>query len=115
LQLPYFVDTILFYMFAIVAIKDKQYKIESGKTIEIDRLEGAVGDKVTFDTVMLRSDDTNTEIGAPYIKGAIVEATIEEQMKGEKLRVSRYKHKVRERRSIGFRPFLTRLMISAIK
>jgi len=101
-------------MFAIVSIAKKQYIVSPGETISVPHLEGNVGDVMKFFDVLLTNDGEKTAIGTPHLKNVTVEAKVIAQKKGEKLTVRRYKHKVRERRTIGFRPLLTDLSITAI-
>lgn len=101
-------------MFAIVTIAGKQYQVSKGDTMVVDRMEGKVGDPVTFDHVLLVSDDKTTKVGTPTVKGAKVKAKIMSQEKGEKINVRRFKSKVRYRKSIGFRRQVTKLEIISI-
>lgn len=101
-------------MFAIIRIGSAQYSVAVGDTIEVNRLEGQVGKTIKLSDVLLLHDGKKTHIGNPAVKGAVVEAVIEAQHKGEKIDVRRFKAKVRERKHIGFRWRLTKLRISAI-
>lgn len=102
-------------MFAIVDIGSKQYKVQKGEVISVQKLDGEAGEMVTFDRVLLISDAKKTKIGTPTVKGAKVTAKILAQKKGEKIDIRRFKSKVRERRHIGFRPLLTELKILSIE
>lgn len=101
-------------MFAVVTIAGKQYKVTPGQTIEVDRIEGSVGDTVKFSEVLLTNEEKKTQVGTPVISGLTVKAKIIAQEKGEKVEVRRYKSKVRYRKHIGFRPLLTKLEILSI-
>ncbi len=101
-------------MFAIVDIGSKQYKVQKGELITVQRLVGEVGDTMVFERVLLISDGKKTKIGTPLVKGAKVSAKIISQKKGVKIDVRRYKSKVRERRHVGFRPLVTNLEILSI-
>lgn len=101
-------------MFAVVRIGSAQYKIGVGDVIDVARLAGEAGETINVPDVLLVQDGKKTRVGKPTVKGASVEVKIEAQHKGEKLDVRRFKSKVRERRHIGFRPQLTRLLITAI-
>lgn len=101
-------------MFAIVEIQGKQYKVAKGDVISVERIGGSAGDSVSFDRVLLISDEKTSKIGTPAIKGAAVKAKIVSQDKGEKLEIRRFKHKVRYRKHVGFRPQLTKLEIVSI-
>jgi large subunit ribosomal protein L21 len=101
-------------MFAIVVIAGKQYKVQKGDVLSVDKIEGNVGDALTFDHVLMVIDEKKTEVGTPVVSGTKVKAKIVAQEQGDKLNVRRYKSKVRERRSIGFRAQLTEIEIVAI-
>ncbi len=102
-------------MVAVVTISGKQYKVTPGQTIEVDHIEGNVGDTVNFAEVLLTNEEKRTQVGTPNVSGATVKAKIVAQKKGEKVEVRRYKSKVRYRKHIGFRPLLTKLEILAIE
>jgi large subunit ribosomal protein L21 len=101
-------------MFAVVEIAGKQYRVGVKDIIDASYIEGKEGSNLTFDRVLLVSDDKKTVIGTPTVKGAAVRAKIIAQAKGEKLNVRRYKQKVRYRKSTGFRPLVTKLEIVSI-
>lgn len=100
-------------MYAIVQHGGHQYRVEPGKTVEVQRLDAAAGDTVTFDQVLFVVGDT-TMVGAPNIAGASVKATVLGEFKGEKILVQRYKPKNRYKRRTGHRQSYTRLKIDAI-
>lgn len=101
-------------MFAIVTISGKQYTVSKGDFLVVDKLDGKIGDLLTFDHVLLTSEKDQTKVGTPVVTGVAVKAKIVAQEKGEKLEVRRYKSKVRHRRKIGFRPLYTRLEIVSV-
>lgn len=100
--------------YAIIEDGGKQYKAIEGATIEVDRYEAEVGEKVDLDQVLLISDDQNVTVGRPYIAGAKVEASVEAQIKGPKIIVFKYKPKQRYRVKTGHRQKYTRLRIERI-
>jgi large subunit ribosomal protein L21 len=101
-------------MFAVVEIAGKQYRVAVGDVIDASYIEGKVGSTLTFDRVLMVSDDKKNHIGTPTVKGVSIKAKIVAQAKGEKLNVRRYKQKVRYRKSTGFRPLITKLEILSI-
>lgn len=102
-------------MFAVVRIGGKQYKVEKGMKIQVDKLDGNVGDNVSFPHVLLMEGEKGKiDVGTPTVKGLTVKAKIIEHGQGEKIEVRRYKSKVRYRRKIGFRADLTTLEITDI-
>lgn len=100
-------------MFAVVKSGGRQYKVSVGQKLEVNRLPVEVGAQVALD-VLLISDADNTQIGAPFIEGAQVLATVDGQTRGEKLIVFKYKSKKRYRHRRGHRQELTALIIDDI-
>ena len=98
--------------FAIVKISGKQYKVTPGHILEVDKIEGVKDASVTFSEVLLMSDEKGVNVGLPIVNGATVKAKIIDQIKGEKVRVAKFKAKVRFRRTTGFRSSLTRIQIT---
>jgi large subunit ribosomal protein L21 len=90
-------------MEAIVKISGKQYRLAKGDRVTVDRLAGKIGDKVTFDQVLLLSDGPKATVGFPMVDGAAVTATLVAATRGPKLRVYKYKAKKRYRRTQGAR------------
>ena len=101
-------------MFAIIRIGSGQFQVSEGDTIDVPRLPGEEGSTFKMSEVLLVNDGKTTKVGKPLVEGASVKATIAKQYKGEKIEVRRFKSKVRERRHIGFRPYLTKLTIVKI-
>jgi large subunit ribosomal protein L21 len=101
-------------MFAVVEISGKQYKVKVNDIIEVDRLKDEAGKTVSFEHVMLVSDEKNTTIGTPYLEKFPVKAKIIDHIQGDKIHVGRYKQKVRYRKTIGFRAQLSKIQILAI-
>ena len=100
--------------YAIVRIGGTQHKISAGEILEVDKLEGKKGQKLTLNEVLLLVDDQKVKIGQPILKTAKVEIEIVDQIKGEKIRAATFKAKARERKVKGFRPLLTRVKILSI-
>lgn len=99
--------------YAVFRSGGKQYKVSKGDIIEVDRLN-VVGKEIIFDDVLLWVSNNETKIGTPKLKVKI-KAKVLGQIKGDKIRVAKFKAKVRYRRVMGFRPSLTRLQIEDIK
>lgn len=102
--------------YAIIETGGKQYRVEEGESILIERLPGQmVGQQVTFDRVLLLCQDGQTLIGRPYVNGAQVLAKVAEEVKGEKIKIFKYKRKKRQRRRMGHRQIYTRATIEEIQ
>ncbi len=102
-------------MYAILETGGKQYKVQSGDVIEVERLDGEVGAQIELGRVlMLAADDAAPTWGSPAIEGAKVFGEVVEQGKGEKLIIFKYKPKVRYRRKTGHRQTVTRVRVGDI-
>ncbi len=104
-------------MNAVIKTGGKQYLVKAGDSLTIEKIEGEAGAKVTFDAVLLAFDDkaADVKIGTPTLSGASVTATIEEQGRGKKIPVIKYKPKTRYRRNVGHRQHFTKVKIGEIK
>jgi large subunit ribosomal protein L21 len=103
--------------FAIIFTGGKQYKVAKGDTVKIEKIKGdfKVGDKVTFDQVLLVEDGKDTTIGTPYISGAKVSATLAEIGRNKTVEVIKYKQKSRYFKKNGHRQPWFKVTIDAIK
>ena len=100
--------------YAIINSGGKQYKVEKGSVIRVEKLEGNAGDKIKFDVAMVSKDGKITA-GDPLVKGAVCEAEVVGQGKGEKIVVYRYKAKKNVRKKRGHRQLYTSVKILDIK
>jgi large subunit ribosomal protein L21 len=103
-------------MYAIVETGGKQYRVQPGDTLAVERLTGEPGDTLDLNRVLLVAGNGSPEarVGAPAVDGAVVRAEVLEHIRGEKIIVFRYKSKVRYRRKTGHRQALTKLRITDI-
>ena len=102
-------------MYAIIESCGKQYKVAEGDVVFFEKLDTEEGKKVTFDKVILVSDEGKVEIGNPYVKGAKVEGKVVAHGKGKKIIVFKYKAKKNYRRKQGHRQPYTKVEITAVK
>ena len=102
-------------MYAIIESCGKQYKVAEGDVVFFEKLDAEEGKKVTFDNVVLVSDDKKVEVGTPYVKGVKVEGKVVSHGKGEKILVYKYKAKKNYRRTQGHRQPYTKVEITKIK
>lgn len=101
-------------MYAIIKTGGKQYVVEEGKVISIEKLDVEEGAEVTFDKVLLVSGD-DVKIGAPNVAGAKVTGKVLEQGKERKIRIFKYKAKSNYRRRQGHRQPFTKVKIEKIE
>lgn len=100
--------------YAVIKTGGKQYKVSEGDVIEIERLNSEKDDKVIFDKVLLLVSDDKIKIGKPFIEGEKIEGRILENLRADKIRVSKFKAKVRYRKTIGFRASVSKVRIEKL-
>ncbi len=101
-------------MYAIINVAGRQYRAVEGQYIDVNRLPNEEGEELTIDEVLLVSSDDSTTIGTPLVEGATVTATVEQQFRGEKLIVYKYRQRTSYRRKRGHRQYHTRIRINSI-
>ncbi len=101
-------------MYAVVDNGGKQYRVEPGQTLVIDRLDAEAGASVTFDRVLLIVDEDSVTVGTPTVAGASVLGTVVAQGKGPKIVVFKFRPKAHYRRKTGHRSKLTEVRIDEI-
>jgi large subunit ribosomal protein L21 len=101
-------------MYAVVSSGGKQYRVEPGSTLTMERLAADGDESVTFDRVLLVGDGDTVTVGTPTVSGATVSATILGEELGPKIVVFKFKQKVKYRRRTGHRQHLVRVRIDGI-
>ena len=102
-------------MYTIVDIAGKQFKIEKGQEIFVNRLDGEEGSKISFNDVLLIDNDGKIDVGTPLIEGASVSAKIISHLKGDKVLVFKKKRRKGYKKTTGHRDYLTKILIENIK
>ncbi len=102
-------------MFAVIKTGGKQYKVAVGSKIKVEKLDAKENDKFVFSEVLMKGEDENVEIGAPFVEGASVEAKVIAHGKGDKIHIWKYKAKKRYQRRVGHRQMFTEVEITGIK
>ena len=102
-------------MYAIIESCGRQYTVSEGDVVFFEKLDVEEGKKITFDNVVLVSDDKKVEVGAPYVKGVKVEGKVVAHGKHKKIIVYKYKAKKNYRRTQGHRQPYTKIEITKIK
>jgi large subunit ribosomal protein L21 len=101
-------------MDAVFITGGKQYRVAAGDTLRVERLQSEEGSVVDFDTVLLLSDGENVTVGAPYVDGGRVSATVKAHGKGTKVKVVKFKRRKGYLRQKGHRQHYTELEITGI-
>jgi large subunit ribosomal protein L21 len=102
-------------MYAVVSTGGKQYRVQKGETLRVEKIPGEVGSKVILDKVLMVADGENIRVGQPLIEKAAVQASIVEQDKAKKILVFKYKRRKRYRRKKGHRQPFTAIRIDGIE
>ena len=101
---------------AIIETGGKQYVVEQDSVLKVEKIKGdhKVGDTISFDNVLLTDDGKNTEIGAPYVKGAKVSAELIEEGRNQTVTVIKYRQKSRYFKKRGHRQPYAKIKITAL-
>jgi len=102
-------------MYAVIASGGKQYKVEQGEVLRVEKLPGDPGTPITFDRVLMVSDGEAVRIGTPVLDDVSVQGHIVEQGKAKKILVFKYKRRKRYRRKQGHRQTYTAIKIDTIE
>lgn len=100
--------------YAVIRTGGKQYKVSKDTILDVERLSFKAGETFTIDDVLLHVGDSSLKIGKPKVSGVTVKATVLEHLKGEKLRIAKFKAKAKYRRATGHRQHLTKIKINDI-
>ena len=100
-------------MYAVIVSGGKQYRVTKGDTIYVEKLELEDGAAISFDVLLLGSDE-GVKIGNPTVAGAKVEGKVVSQVKGEKIIIYKYKSKKNYHRKAGHRQNYTKVEITAV-
>ena len=101
-------------MYAVIKTGGKQYRVQQGDVIFVEKLNAQADEAVTFDEVLLVGDADQTKVGTPVVEGAKVEGKVLAQVKSRKIVVYKYKAKKNERKKQGHRQPYTKVEITAI-
>lgn len=102
-------------MFAVIKTGGKQYLVEKGTKLKVEKLTGEAGAKVSFDEVLMTFSDSKTDIGTPVLSGVKVEGEIVQQGRAKKITNLRFHSKTRHRRKKGHRQHFTEVEIIRIQ
>lgn len=101
-------------MFAIIETGGKQFKVEKGTTLTVEKLENKEGSTVKIDRVLLINDGATLKVGTPLVEGASVTAKIISQEKADKVTIYKMKAKKRFRKTVGHRQPISKIEITEI-
>jgi len=101
-------------MYAIVATGGKQYRVKEGEKLRVEKLSAEVGDTVELDKILMVGEGDDVKIGAPYLEGAKVTATVAANGRGDKVKIVKFRRRKHYRREMGHRQSYTEIEITGI-
>lgn len=102
-------------MYAVIKTGGKQYRVQAGQLLKIEKLEHELGAQITFDEVLLVGQDDQVTIGEPLIKKAKVTAEVVLQGRHPKIRIIKFKRRKHHMKTMGHRQWFTQVRITGIK
>ena len=101
-------------MYAVIESGGKQYKVQKGTIIDVEKLDMVPGVSVRFSDLLLVVDGTNVRVGAPFVTGGVVHAEVQGHGRGKKIKVVKFRRRKHYRRQMGHRQHYTRLAVTGI-
>ena len=101
-------------MYAVIKTGGKQYRVAQGDTLRVEKLDGAEGDSVDFDQVLLVADGDDIKVGAPFVEGSKVTAKVKAQGRGKKVEIIKFRRRKHHMKRQGHRQSYTELEITGI-
>lgn len=101
-------------MYAVIKTGGKQYKVTEGTVLKIEKIAAEVGANVDFNDVLMVSNGDQIEIGTPRVNGGKVTATVQEQGRGKKIKIIKFKRRKHHRKQMGHRQSYTEVKITGI-
>lgn len=101
-------------MYAVIATGGKQYRVSEGDVIQIEKLSADEGSDVSFDNILMVGEGDDVKIGAPYVDGCKVTATVQSQMRGKKIEIVKFRRRKHHQKRTGHRQYLTKVQITGI-
>ncbi len=101
-------------MYAVIKTGGKQYRVQEGQTLKLEKLEVATGETIQFDDVLLVSDGETIKVGAPVVEGAKVSAEVIDHGRGEKVRIIKFRRRKHHMKRQGHRQWYTEVKITGI-
>jgi large subunit ribosomal protein L21 len=101
-------------MYAVIQTGGKQYRVKSGEQLKVELLPAAVGATVSFDRVLMLGEGDGVRVGAPFVDGAAVKATVVAQGRGEKVRIFKMRRRKHYAKTQGHRQGFTEVRIDEI-
>ena len=101
-------------MFAVIVTGGKQYRVQEGQTLKVEKLIAEAGANVDFDRVLLVSNGDDIKVGAPVVDGAKVSAEVVSHGRGDKVKIIKFRRRKHSRKQMGHRQWFTQIKITKI-
>jgi large subunit ribosomal protein L21 len=101
-------------MYAVIQTGGKQYRVQEGTYLKIEKLELGTGDSIEFDKVLMVQSDSDIKIGTPYVVGGKVTATVLSQGRHDKIRIIKFRRRKHHMKHQGHRQYYTEIKITGI-
>jgi large subunit ribosomal protein L21 len=101
-------------MFAVIKSGGKQYRVQEGQTLKLEKIEVATGETIEFDEVLLVGNDDDVTVGAPLVEGAKVSAEIVDHGRGDKVTIIKFRRRKHSMKRQGHRQWFTEVKITGI-
>lgn len=101
-------------MYAVIQTGGKQYRVEEGTNLKIEKLELGTGDSIEFDKVLMIHSDDSVQIGTPFLEGGKVTATVLSQGRHKKIRIIKFRRRKHHMKHQGHRQYYTEVQITGI-
>lgn len=102
-------------MYAVIISGGKQYRVKKGQTVKLEKLEIESGETVKFDKILMVSDGEQVKIGAPYVAGCSVTASVVSHGRADKIRIIKMRRRKHHMKTMGHRQYYTEVKITDIK
>lgn len=101
-------------MYAVITSGSKQFRVEEGQTLKLEKLDAEVGATVHFDDILMVSNGDNVKIGAPFVKGSKVTASVVAHGRHDKIRILKFRRRKHHMKRMGHRQHYTEVKITQI-
>ncbi len=102
-------------MYAVITSGGKQFRVEEGQTLKLEKLTADVGSKISFDDVLLVANGDNIQMGLPFVKGAKVAASVVSQGRHKKIHIMKFRRRKHHQKQTGHRQYFTEVKIEKIE
>jgi large subunit ribosomal protein L21 len=102
-------------MYAVITSGGKQFRVEEGQTLKLEKLTADVGSKITFDDVLMVANGDAIQVGLPFVKGVKVAASVVSQGRHKKIHIMKFRRRKHHQKQTGHRQYFTEVKIEKIE